>query len=100
MPEVLKLAFVGCGAIASYHLNGIRESCDDVRVTAAVDPDPVKAERMAADTGAAAFASLDDALAGGDFDAVDIMVPHDLHEQLAIKALQPEKTCCSKSPWR
>ena len=50
MPEVLKLAFVGCGAIASYHLNGIRESCDDVLVTAAVDPDPVKAERMAADT--------------------------------------------------
>ena len=98
MPEALKLAFVGCGAIASYHLNGIRESCDDVLVTAAVDPDPVKAERMAADTGAEAFASLDDALAGGDLDAVDIMVPHDLHEQLAIKALQAGKNVLLEKP--
>ena len=98
MPDVLKLAFVGCGAIASYHLNGIREKCGNVRVTAAVDPDAAKAERLAADTGAEAFTSLEAALAVGDFDAVDIMVPHDLHEPLAIEALRAGKHLLLEKP--
>ena len=55
MAEVLKLAFVGCGAIAQHHLAGIREECKNTRVTAAIDPEIEKAERMAADTGAEAF---------------------------------------------
>ena len=98
MADVLKLAFVGCGAIAQHHLAGIREECKNVRVTAAIDPEIEKAERMAADTGAEAFTSLEAALQGGDFDAVDIMVPHDLHEPLAIEALRAGKHVLLEKP--
>ena len=39
MSQTLKLAFVGCGAIAPYHLNGIKEHAPRIQVTAAIDPD-------------------------------------------------------------
>ncbi len=99
MPDVLKLAFVGCGAIARFHLDGIQASCSHkVKVTAAVDPDRAKAGRIAAETGAQAFPSLAEAVAGGDFDAVDIMVPHDLHEGVAAQAFQAGKHVLLEKP--
>ncbi|MBM4436443.1 MAG: Gfo/Idh/MocA family oxidoreductase [Actinobacteria bacterium] len=88
MAETLRLAFVGCGAIARRHLDGIHAFGDRVHVTAAIDPDLAKAQRIAGETGAAVFGSLTEALAAGGFEAVDIMVPHDLHEALAIEALR------------
>lgn len=98
MPNTLKLAFVGCGAIAHYHLAGIYESCSDVAITAAIDPDPVKAKSIRDKTGAEVFRSLDDAIVQGNFDAVDIMVPHDLHEPLAIQALAASKHVLLEKP--
>ena len=86
MSDVLKLAFVGCGAIARFHLDGVRACGGKIRVTAAVDPDREKAEGIAAQAGAQVFASLEEALNKGDFDAVDILVPHDLHEAVATRA--------------
>ena len=72
----LKLALVGCGNIARAHWRGIRYVATDIDVTAVVDADAGRAEAMAERTGAAAFTSLVDALADGDFDAVDPeMVP-------------------------
>ncbi len=98
MADVLKLAFVGCGAIAPYHLAGILEDCKNVQVTAAVDPDAAKAQAIAAQTGAEAFDSLDAALADGAFDAVDLMVPHDLHESLTVQALDAGKHVLLEKP--
>ena len=58
MTQTLKLAFVGCGAIAPYHLNGIKEHAPRIQVTAAIDPNREKAEEIAAETGAQVFGSL------------------------------------------
>ena len=94
----LRLAFVGCGRIAGFHLDGIEQAAPRTRVTAAVDPDPSAAEAIAARTGARTYASLEQALAAGGFDAVDIMVPHDLHEELASRAFAAGKHVLLEKP--
>ena len=58
MADFLNLAFVGCGAISRYHLDGIKAFGDRVRITAAVDPDLERAERIARETGARVFRSI------------------------------------------
>ena len=124
----LRVCFVGCGNIASYHLkafNACRASGIAVRVVAVVDPsaerrDALSAEitaataaiaatatapaATAATAAAAQFDSLDAALAadpdGALFNAVDIMVPNigDLHEALATAALRAGRHTILEKP--
>ncbi len=96
--EKLKLALVGCGAIARLHLDGLKERVPDISVTAVVDTDPKKRDAYAAETGGEPFASLDAALAEGDFDAVDIMLPHDLHESAALQCFHAGKHVLLEKP--
>ena len=98
MSERLRLALVGCGAISKYHLDGIHEGTGRIEVAAVVDTDRAKAESLAAQTGATAFTSLEDALENGDFEAVDIMLPHDLHEWAAITCLEAGKHVLLEKP--
>ena len=98
MPETLRLAFVGCGAIARYHLDGIREHAPRIEVTAAVDLDAQKAQSYAEETGATAFTSLEEALEKGEFDAVDLMLPHDLHEAAATQCFAAGKHVLLEKP--
>ncbi len=94
----LKLAFVGCGAISSMHLLGIREGAAQIEVTAAVDTNPEHAKAVAEQTGAAVYSSLEQALAEGDFDAVDLMLPHHLHEEAAVAAFEAGKHVLLEKP--
>jgi predicted dehydrogenase len=79
------LALVGCGAISDWHRRAL-EKVPAFEVRAAVDPVRERAEAVAKETGAAAYASLDDALAAGGFEAAALLVPHHLHEQLSLRA--------------
>lgn len=107
-PSTLRLAFLGCGAIARYHLDGIAEDLPRgaaggaplIRVTAAIDRDRAAAEAVAALTGAAVFESLEEALAAdpSPFDAVDVMLPHDLHEAATVQALAAGKHVLCEKP--
>ena len=97
-PKRLKLALVGCGNIARAHWRGIRYVATDIDVTAVVDADAGRAEAMAERTGAVAFTSLADALAEGDFDAVDLMLPHDLHEEYAAQTFAAGKHLVLEKP--
>ena len=96
--ERLKLALVGCGNIARAHWRGITYHAPQIEVTAAVDANPERAAAMAERTGAAAFSSLSEALADGEFDAVDIMLPHNLHEPVALEALAAGKHVVLEKP--
>ena len=98
MPSSLKLAFFGCGGIARFHLRGIRAEAPEISVTAAIDVDPAKASAFAEETGAAPFSSLEDALDHGDFDAVDIMLPHDLHEEAAVRCFEAGRHVLLEKP--
>ena len=97
MTNTLKLAFVGCGAIASFHRDAAA-AAERIRITAAIDPEREKAAQIAAETGAEVFGSLEEALEGGDFDAVDLMLPHDLHERVATTAFQAGKHVLLEKP--
>lgn len=94
----IKIAFVGCGRIAEAHWRGIQTHVPQMKVTAAVDIDPAQAAAMAEQTGGKAFASLEAALAEGDFDAVDIMLPHHLHEAAATLAFEARKHVVLEKP--
>ena len=87
----LRLALVGCGAISLMHRSALETVADRCRITAVVDTDPARAEEAARETGARAFTDLETALdaAGGDdgFDAVDLMLPHHLHEEVTRRCL-------------
>jgi UDP-N-acetyl-2-amino-2-deoxyglucuronate dehydrogenase len=87
MSEPLRIAIVGCGAIAHWHLDAISRAGVPITVTAAIDPDENPARRIADRTGATPYASLAAALANRDFDAALIAVPHHLHEPVATEAL-------------
>ena len=53
MPERLKLALIGCGAISKVHRIAIAEGASRIDITAAVDIRREYAEAVAAETGAA-----------------------------------------------
>ena len=92
------MAFVGCGNIARAHWRGIQHHAPRIDVTAVVDTVPESVAEMSARTGAPAFSSLADALANGEFEAVDIMLPHDLHEEAALQCFAAGKHVCLEKP--
>jgi len=98
MARRLRMALVGCGAISRVHLPAIREGAPEIEVTAAIDPDPTRAQAIALETGARVFTSLADGLADGDFEAVDLMLPHHLHEEVAVAAFAAGKHVLLEKP--
>mgnify|MGYP001230598201 CR=1 FL=1 len=98
MPAKLTLALVGCGAISHLHLPAVRQGAPRTEITAVVDVDPVRAQAMAERTGARPFTSLDAALAAGGFDAVDLMLPHHVHESVAVQCFAAGKHVLLEKP--
>ena len=94
----LNIAFIGCGNIARDHLYGLQHHTQRLRITAVIDADGDRAAKMAEQTGAQAFTSIDDALAKGNFEAVDIMLPHFEHEPAALKAFAAGKHVVLEKP--
>ena len=86
MSKTLKLAFVGCGAIAPYHLNGIKEHAPASRSRRPLTPTAPRPSRSRPRRAPRCSARWMRGLAHGDFDAVDVLTPHHLHEPLAIQA--------------
>ena len=106
---LVKLAFIGCGQICHAHLNGLNAlAADRIHVTVCIDTSGERAAEVAglAREGAAGhgetpatFSSLAEALAAGaDFDAVSIMLPHNLHRPVALEALAANKHVMLEKP--
>jgi len=98
MSPRLKMAMVGCGAISRVHLPAIREAAPRIDITAVVDTDRARAEALAQETGARAFTSFDEGLQRGDFEAVDLMLPHHLHEEMAVRSFTAGKHVLLEKP--
>lgn len=95
---MIKMAFVGCGGIAQRHWLGIQSHAPEIKVTAAVDVDPDRAAAMAEQTGGQPFTSFEEALEHGDFDAVNIMLPHHIHEEPTVRAFEAGKHVVLEKP--
>lgn len=98
MARTLKMAFVGCGHIAEMHLRGIQAGNGEIEVTAVVDANFERAVDMARRTGAKPFERLEDALIASDFSAVNIMLPHSLHEDATLLSFAAGKHVILEKP--
>ena len=94
----IKLAFIGCGDIATAHWDGIERIAKRADVTAVVDKNPTAVEAMSKLTGATIFRNIHDALEHGDFIAADIMLPHDQHEFAALACFNAGKHVLLEKP--
>ena len=96
--RTIKMAFLGCGGIAQRHWRGIQTHAPQVQVTATIDIDPDRAAGMAEQTGGQPFTSLETALEQSDFEAVDIMLPHHIHEEPTVRAFAAGKHVVLEKP--
>ncbi|MFH5184012.1 Gfo/Idh/MocA family protein [Paenibacillus sp. TAB 01] len=95
----LKLAVVGLGRVSKSHLPAVRELSDKIELTALVSRDAGKLELEAAQwEGVKTYTSYEDALRDPDIDAVLLLLPHDLHAQYSIQALQAGKHVLVEKP--
>jgi UDP-N-acetyl-2-amino-2-deoxyglucuronate dehydrogenase len=98
MSRRLTMALVGCGAISRVHLSAIRAGAPQIEITAVIDTDRGRAEALARETGARSFISFEEALARADFAAVDLMLPHHLHEDMAVRSFAAGKHVLLEKP--
>jgi predicted dehydrogenase len=82
------VGLIGLGSISRAHLMGYERARDDAVVTAVCDVNPERATSVAGELGAKPFASSDELIQSGTVEAVDIMLPHHLHAEVALSALR------------
>lgn len=97
MSAEVRLALVGCGAIADWHADAVADN-PRVRITHAIDVDPERARSLADRVGARAFSSVADAVADGGFDAAAVLVPPIHHEKVAVELLRARKHVMLEKP--
>ena len=83
----MKISLVGCGGISGTHIKAILEHSEAELISVA-DIKFEKAKNVESETGAKAYASLDDLLDAEKPDALHICTPHYLHVPIALKALE------------
>ncbi|WIJ23592.1 Gfo/Idh/MocA family protein [Devosia sp. RR2S18] len=94
----MRLLMLGTGGMARLHVKGFREA-EGVEIVAAVDTDPnrLQAFREANDI-PRGFASLDAALAWGEFDAITNITPDSVHYPTTMAALKAGKHVFCEKP--
>ncbi len=96
----MKVSLVGCGGISKTHIKVIT-NLDEAQLISVADINFDRAKKVESDTGAKAYASLDDLLSGEKPDVLHICTPHYLHVPMALKALEAgihvliEKPCAT-----
>lgn len=97
--EPLRVAVIGCGAVAEWHVtSGYAAIPETAVVVAAGDTRLERAVTLAGPLDAVAYSDLDALLADPRVEAVDLCVPHPLHAPLALKALAAGKHVLVEKP--
>lgn len=86
--RALRIGICGAGRISAAHLPAFKQFGDQLRLAAVCDVRADAAKALGATIGpdVAVFTDLDEMLASGTIDAVDICTPHDLHADQSIAA--------------
>jgi predicted dehydrogenase len=94
----MRLLILGTGGMAANHAKHFA-AIDGVSVVGGVDVDPLRLEKFTAQHGIPhGFASLDAALAWGEFDAVANVTPDSIHHPTSIAALRAGKHVFCEKP--
>ena len=94
----LRLALVGCGGIARAHLYGINHHAPRIEVVALVDSNIEAAKQMSERVDAPYFSSMAECFETVDVDAVDLMLPHNIHEWGVGEVYKAKKHLCLEKP--
>jgi len=89
----IRLGILGAGGILGAHGPALRSAADRCVVAAVAEPDAAKHHRARAilGEGVAFYRDYGELLAAADVDAVDILLPHDLHMPATIAAAKAGK---------
>lgn len=101
MSTTFKIGIIGAGGIAGAHVAAAKASCGRVAVAAVADPVEPNRVKVAADTGAKAFASADDLLAaakGLELGGVVVCTPPSARVAIIEKALAMGLGVLSEKP--
>lgn len=82
----VRAAIVGWGDVAVIHREAL-DAISDAELVGVVDVDPARREAATAETGAPAFASIDDLVDAVAPDVVHVTTPHDQHVTPTLQAL-------------
>lgn len=95
MTDKLKIGIIGLGRISDLHLAAYRENSDiPAELTAICDKSKKRMQQVATEFNLdenQCYTDYNELLCSNDVDAVEILVPHNLHEQVTIKALNESK---------
>ncbi len=93
MQDKLHIGVIGAGGIFPEHMSGFRLCADRCRVVAVAKANPGKAEVVHRELGpdVAVMGDYRELLARPDIDAVEILLPHDLHMPVTIDAAHAGK---------
>ncbi|CAJ1938884.1 unnamed protein product [Cylindrotheca closterium] len=108
------LVVVGCGQIATHHMDAIASRLGDgaIQLRALCDPSEERrnvlanlpsSQKLSSNETVKQYSTFDDLIADSDFfqqtiDIIFIAVPHDLHEKLALQALAQNKIVVLEKP--
>ena len=89
--EPVRVGVVGTGAISQVVHVPILSEREDVELMALADSDPHKAEALSRRFGVPLVLDAEDLLCSDELEAVFLCTPNDLHEEMAIAALEAGK---------
>lgn len=93
----VRMGLIGLGGIYRAHASGYRQH-RDAEVVAVCDSDMARARAEANEWGATPFGDYRQLLEQPEIDAVDIMLPHSLHERVTLAALDAGKHVLIEKP--
>ena len=97
--SLIRVAGIGVGGIFRAHLQGYAALSDLFSLVAVCDVNEAAAQRIADEHEVKkVYTLVEDLLEDGDFDAVDICLPHDLHAPVAIAAAEAGKHVLVEKP--
>eukprot|EP00039_Didymoeca_costata_P014063 m.222630 g.222630 ORF g.222630 m.222630 type:complete len:371 (-) comp15938_c0_seq1:1060-2172(-) len=99
MTSTLKVAILGCGMISEHHVKEAKKRNAKINVTATIDLSKENRDKLATITGGTPFESLEAALQSDvEFDAVAVLLPHDLHEKFSKEVFAAKKHLFLEKP--
>jgi predicted dehydrogenase len=94
----VRFGIVGAGVIGPTHANAIADPATDATLVAVYDTRRERADKLAAEHGAAVADSLDALLARDDIDVIAVCVPSGAHADVAVAALEAGKHVIVEKP--
>jgi|AGTN01.3.fsa_nt_gi Predicted dehydrogenases and related proteins len=96
--EKMRFVLVGCGRIATLHVAGYKDR-EDAELYGVYDKNKAAAEKFAKEHAIPkVYESYEEVLSDPTVTAVEILVPHHLHAELAIKAAEAGKHVSVQKP--